>query len=240
MKYISTILFLLLYNVVISQLDTIYFDKSWKVIEQSDNASYFRIVHFEKKTKLYEVNDYYISGKLQMKGYFESSKLKVKTGKYTWYFENGNISEEGSYKNGKKDGKWFVYSENGKLHYEDEYVNGIFKVGRQYVDDIEYVYTEKEIMPRFSGCEFIDERNERDKCAQEELLLYLSQIVYPEIAYDKQLEGKVIIRFIINEDGSTSDVAVLKGIYEALDNAAIEHIKNMPKWIPGGKTRKVS
>lgn len=65
---------------------------------------------------------------------------------------------------------------------------------------------------------------------------------YPEEARKNKIEGKVIIGFIINEDGSCSDFTVLKGIGYGCDEAALEAFKKMPKWNPGmvnGKPVKV-
>lgn len=60
-----------------------------------------------------------------------------------------------------------------------------------------------------------------------------SNIRYPEEAYQKGIEGKVTVRFVVEKDGSVSGVTVLKGITPDLDAEAIRLIKRMPKWIPG-------
>ena len=66
---------------------------------------------------------------------------------------------------------------------------------------------------------------------------------YPEIAKEKGISGKVLMQFIINEDGTVSDVKVIRGISPSIDKEAIRVIKSMPKWKPGyqdGKPVKVS
>src|SRR5688572_2055554 len=65
---------------------------------------------------------------------------------------------------------------------------------------------------------------------------------YPEEARKNKIEGKVIVQFIINEDGTCSDFEVIKGIGYGCDEAAVEAFKKMPKWNPGlvnGKPVKV-
>lgn len=59
------------------------------------------------------------------------------------------------------------------------------------------------------------------------------QLVYPEQARKMGVEGKVFVQFIVNKDGSISDVTVSKGIGAGCDKAAIEVISASPKWKPG-------
>lgn len=60
-------------------------------------------------------------------------------------------------------------------------------------------------------------------------------MMYPAIAKDAGIEGKCYIRFIVNTDGSISDVRVLRGVSDCpqCDREALRVVKNMPKWAPG-------
>jgi TonB family protein len=58
-------------------------------------------------------------------------------------------------------------------------------------------------------------------------------IQYPVEARRKNVEGKVFVQFIINEDGSLSDFTVLKGIGEGCDEEAVRVLKLSPNWTPG-------
>lgn len=60
-----------------------------------------------------------------------------------------------------------------------------------------------------------------------------NHVTYPETAKAKGIEGKVFIRFIIEKDGSVSDVKVIRGVSPELDNEAKEIISSLPKWNPG-------
>jgi periplasmic protein TonB len=65
---------------------------------------------------------------------------------------------------------------------------------------------------------------------------------YPEEARKNKIEGKVVVEFIIHEDGTPSDFNVVEGIGYGCDEAAVEAFKKMPKWNPGlvnGKPVKV-
>jgi protein TonB len=78
---------------------------------------------------------------------------------------------------------------------------------------------------------------------EEELFKYLGKsIQYPPMAKDAGVSGVVYVTFVVNEDGSISDVEVLRGIGAGCDKEAIRVVKNMPKWKPGkqrGKSVKV-
>ncbi len=56
---------------------------------------------------------------------------------------------------------------------------------------------------------------------------------YPELAKEKGIEGRVFVQFVIEKDGSISNVKILRGIGGGCDEAAMEMVKNMPKWKPG-------
>lgn len=56
---------------------------------------------------------------------------------------------------------------------------------------------------------------------------------YPESAKKNKQEGRVFIGFIVEKDGSVSNVKVLRGVYEELDSEAVRVVKSMPTWIAG-------
>lgn len=61
---------------------------------------------------------------------------------------------------------------------------------------------------------------------------------YPELAKEKGIEGRVFVQFVIEKDGSISNVKILRGIGGGCEEAAVEMIKNMPKWKPGKQRGK--
>jgi len=56
---------------------------------------------------------------------------------------------------------------------------------------------------------------------------------YPEAAYIKRIRGTVTLTFIVEKDGSVSNVTVVKGVDPLLDEAAVKAISESPKWSPG-------
>ena len=66
------------------------------------------------------------------------------------------------------------------------------------------------------------------------LMKYLTDSVkYPELTKKHGVQGRVVIGFIVEKDGSLTDVKVLRHVDIALDAEALRVVKGMPKWIPG-------
>lgn len=56
---------------------------------------------------------------------------------------------------------------------------------------------------------------------------------YPEAAYKAGIQGRVVCSFIVNSNGSVSDIQVFKGIESSLNEEALRIFSLMPKWNPG-------
>ena len=68
------------------------------------------------------------------------------------------------------------------------------------------------------------------------LVEFLNNTVrYPEEAQKQKWEGKTLVAFSVNEDGSISNPRVLKSSWLVLDNEALRVVKMMPKWIPASE-----
>ena len=66
------------------------------------------------------------------------------------------------------------------------------------------------------------------------LLKYLTDSVkYPELAKKHGVQGRVVIGFIVEKDGSLTDIKVLRPVDIDLDAEVLRLVKGMPKWIPG-------
>lgn len=71
----------------------------------------------------------------------------------------------------------------------------------------------------------------------------MDNLTYPEQAKKDGLEGRVVVRFKVDTDGSIGDISVIKSLNSVLDSEAIRVVKAMPRWTPGrenGKTVAVS
>jgi periplasmic protein TonB len=73
---------------------------------------------------------------------------------------------------------------------------------------------------------------------------YLAESVkYPVIAQENGIQGRVYVKFVVNTDGSITDVEIARGVDPSLDREALRVVRDMPKWKPGkqrGKPVRVS
>lgn len=66
------------------------------------------------------------------------------------------------------------------------------------------------------------------------LTKYLSENTkYPVVAQENGVQGRVTVQFVVEKDGSISDVHVLRGVDPSLDKEAVRVVKSMPRWTPG-------
>ena len=66
------------------------------------------------------------------------------------------------------------------------------------------------------------------------LMKYLSENTkYPVAAQENGVQGRVTVQFVVEKDGSISDVHVLRGVDPSLDKEAVRVVKSMPRWTPG-------
>ena len=109
-----------------------------------------------------------------------------------------------------------VYDFSGQGNgYGDEY-------GDEYSDEAE-VFAVVEDMPKFPG----------------NVQQWISKnIKYPMIAQENNIQGRVFVQFVIERDGSVTDVKVARSVDPSLDKEAIRVVKAMPKWTPGKQRNK--
>jgi protein TonB len=102
----------------------------------------------------------------------------------------------------------------------------IIEVEEEEVIEEPEVFTIVEEMPEFPG-------------GAEKLYAYLGKnMKYPPMAKDAGIQGIVYVTFVVKEDGSISNVRVLRGIGGGCNEEAVRVIKTMPKWKPGKQRGK--
>ena len=72
-----------------------------------------------------------------------------------------------------------------------------------------------------------------------ELMKYLQKnIKYPPVCQDQGIQGRVVVQFVVNSDGSIVDPVVIKSVNPHLDKEALRVVSTMPKWSPGKQRGK--
>ncbi len=85
----------------------------------------------------------------------------------------------------------------------------------------EEVFTHVEQMPKFPG-------------GDAELYKFISNnLQYPAMAIENNVQGKVIVQFVVTKDGSIGNVKVVRSVDRDLDNEAVRVCKKLPKFVPG-------
>ena len=114
------------------------------------------------------------------------------------------------------------------------------EVVEEFVDKPVEEPVEEPVKERFSGPVYdrVDQRPTFPG-GYSVLLKYLSEkIVYPESARKDEIEGIVIMSFVVEPDGSLSNINVYSPVDPEIDKEAIRVVKNMPRWNPGKKGKK--
>ena len=116
--------------------------------------------------------------------------------------------------------KWKPGMENGQPVRARFFVPISFK-SQQSAEAKEEVSEFLEDMPEFPG-------------GGKAMMQWIAQnIQYPKEAAKANIEGSVIVSFLVEKDGSISNVEVIKSVHELLDKEALRVVNAMPKWKPG-------
>jgi TonB family protein len=83
------------------------------------------------------------------------------------------------------------------------------------------VYSFVEMMPQFPG-------------GQQALISYITRnLRYPRSVQENKMQGVVIVRFVVDEEGVVDNIEVLRSVSSDLDNEAVRVVGSLPNWIPG-------
>ena len=107
----------------------------------------------------------------------------------------------------------------------EEYVAPVRQDEEESAEETQ-IFMVVESMPEFPG-------------GEPSLYKYLAEnIKYPQMAKESGIQGRVFVTFVVERDGSVTDVRVLRGIGGGCDEEAIRVVKAMPKWTPGKQRGK--
>jgi protein TonB len=188
--------------------------------------------------------------------YTLESDPSVRHGAYQLMNDNGAVILEGGYRNGLKVGIWTVYDTWKKYIV----TQGAYAMDKPYgVWDFynsdgkveqKYDYTKKEIVY------YMEDEKERKRPYKvihgtdtiESVLdrppLYfggsramhhsMAVLQYPNVAFDKEITGKVVVSFTIDNAGKTSGHRITRGLHPEFDSEALRVVKSLPdNWFPG-------
>lgn len=184
-----------------------------------------------------EVIEYYPNGKAYITGmYDDSSRLIVNqctdsTGKVLAQNGNGHyikyddgfkqVDSEGEIVNGRENGEWHGIL-GDTIKYTCMYVNGVGKNGVSHnINGKEYVFLIAVDMPAYKG-------------GIVAFYKYLaSNVHYPALAKENYVQGKVYLTFVVDKEGTLTDIKVIRGIGSGCDEESVRVLQQSPKWHPG-------
>jgi protein TonB len=104
-------------------------------------------------------------------------------------------------------------------------------INQEKTEDTNQIFTNVEVLPTFPG-------------GIEQFGKFLSKnLRYPPVARDAGIQGRVFCQFVVEKDGSLTDIKVVRGIGGGCDEEAVRVLKNSPRWNPGvqnGRNVRVS
>ncbi|MEZ5016198.1 MAG: TonB family protein [Flavipsychrobacter sp.] len=234
MKRYLLLLLVSLSTVASAQVDTFYFDKGWQECDP-EIASYKRVFH-ENIGGSFIVQDYYDNNVLYSEGKYNvenSQTLKntlasaYRNGNFSFYNIDGLLIMTGKYKKGEKDGVWEYYNYKSQVKKKKEFDRNVllttncFSAKNNSIECDTIVYSYVDSMPR----------------ANYAMANYLNEnLVYPESAKKNNISGRVIVSFVVDEDGDITKVrSQSKDASIDLQKEAKRVVRKMPSWEPGYK-----
>jgi TonB family protein len=98
----------------------------------------------------------------------------------------------------------------------------------------EEIYMTVDVPPMFPGCEKEKDLEEQRACAPMKMLKYLyGRVKYPKEARSSKVQGDVVIKFVVEKDGSLSNWAIAKDIGGGCGDEILRVAQTMPNWHPG-------
>jgi protein TonB len=119
------------------------------------------------------------------------------------------------------------------------------------MEEVEVIEVEEEIsdeilnfaivesVPVFPGCEDAKNNEERKACFSREIFKFVSRnFEFPEMAKQMGIQGRVYVNFVVERDGSISNVETVRGVDPLIDDEAERVVKALPKFTPAKQRGK--
>ncbi|RPD45881.1 TonB family protein [Hymenobacter sediminis] len=222
-----------------------YVSKGGEVLPSAEGAAYQRRTELQNDSAGF-VRTYYLDDKPHSVSYYENVERRIQHGISKGWYKNGQLSFHSEYSHGKPVGIHEGFHENGKLMYRQGYVNGKregemvlyypdgqLKRQEAWVDNKrttgvcfnpqgqEIPFFEYEVLPKYPG-------------GQEGLLQYIGRTTrYPGKALRRGIEGRVLIKFVVDSTGLVQRASVANKVDPLLDAEALRVVRGLARFEPG-------
>lgn len=254
---IASLLLMLSLNGFSQSTEKFYFDQDMHAATKKKALIYGT---GEMDSGLYKLTCYYLKRKnpIACLAHFTDSTQSVHEGSYQFFFENGKTGTIGNYRKGEKEGLWIDYNEKGTINDSVAYRNGsalkrtgFYDLSAKNqkmitVDDVvnnEFYITlynihgdviSKEKVPQdYANVDFNNDTISSFPGGAAEWTRYMSKAIISHIDdFSNADYGTVLLRFIVDSDGSITDVRPLNMKTSRLAMIAFNAVDSGPKWIP--------
>lgn len=242
MRFLLYPVFVAMCSSAFAQVDTVYLNAELKKSVKEQASSY--LVYEKLGEWKYKGSRFDMHGRIKKTGEYSSVDPVTPHGAFTEYDTTGAKSGEGAYVSGKRNGFWKEYYKGTtQVHAERNYDFGksVGELKSYYPDGklkrVEYnnadgsvsgkcyntageemKFTPYEQMPQFNG-------NVHEYLAK--------NIRYPKVCKQNNIQGRVVVNFMVNEEGQVTDAKVVSSAHELLDKEALRLVNDMPAWKPG-------
>jgi protein TonB len=190
-----------------------------------DSSKYILWIH-EKDDSNWQWDYYYTWGPMIKSHSFADHDGTIPNGAFYIYDTGGNLDSMGYYDHGKK---------NGSFYKLKSYTSDSIVVIKQYD------FAEDSLIKMISPVTARNDKNDSVRGTeaeypggQEKWYAYLTHnLRYPERAIPRQIQGRVMIHFMIDEEGNLKDPYIQKSLEYSLDQETIRIFKNSGLWVPG-------
>ena len=229
LKYLAIIPVLLIMTVFMANTDPIITNSVSGITEQLANDPFDReAVRAELKTAVYAIKDDFQKGNKALSKKLHSLKQRYPNHQSEIVLIFKEVFKE-------------FFAENNSAEYKKAFAAHLDAEPKFAFEGEVFKFVDK--MPMFPGCASSESNEELKKCHYKKMLNFIyTNIKYPEIAKEKDIEGTVVARFIVDKEGNVIEPEIVQSIGGGCDEEVLRVINNFPTWIPGehnGKTVNV-
>lgn len=147
------------------------------------------------------------------------------------YHENEKISEIQNFKEGKKDGRFAAFDTNGVLLKESFYSGDTLLENANAI--VPPFFKKYDFIAYYPACLNEKDIAKRKSCTDIALLTHVQKTLrYPPDARQKNIEGIVVVQFMVKSDGTIEDIHVIRGLCQSLKDEVYRLVANFPPFVP--------
>ncbi len=188
--------------------------KSWY-----DDGTLLSVYHYEQGIQVDTGKTFSKTGNL----YRLSITDKNGNGQQTEYYPDGNIQVSGSLEAGLKSGRWVLQRENGTKMMEVDFIRDSVAQTTCFGEDGTTLADGTCIYERFA--QFPGGMNGWRS-------YLMKNLKYPKVAMQNEIQGTVMLEFMVDTDGTVKDIKVVSSPHESLTSEALRLMNISPKWEP--------